>query len=130
MVTAFLYRTNSHVVASFLARPWFRRRWMIQVVVLARHVTIHCGASSIPWKEFELALTELGFSDEHCTTWRTIARIRHGDSGATSQAPLDTLVEFSNFVCRNPRDRLYALYGVMQHLLPHSPDEVQTRRVN
>jgi hypothetical protein len=136
MVTTFLDSTKPRVIASFLARPWFRRRWIIQEVVLARDVSIHCGASSIPWTTFELALTELfdndkgGFSDEHRTTLRTMSRIRHADSGAKIQAPLDTLVEFSSFECSNPRDRLYALYGVIQHWLPGSPDEVQTSTVD
>jgi hypothetical protein len=136
MVTTFLDSTKPRVIASFLARPWFRRRWIIQEVVLAPDVSIHCGASSIPWTTFELALTELfdndkgGFSDEHRTTLRTMSRIRRADSGAKSQAPLDTLVEFSSFACSNPRDRLYALYGVIQHWLPGSPDEVQTGSVD
>jgi len=47
---------------------------IVQEVVLANEVAIHCGESSIPWNTFELALTELfendkgGFSDEHRTT--------------------------------------------------------------
>jgi hypothetical protein len=136
MVTTFLDSTKPRVIASFLDRPWFRRRWIIQEVVLGRDVSIHCGASSIPWTTFELALKELfdndkgGFSDEHRTTLRTMSRIRHADSGAKSQAPLDTLIEFSSFECSNPRDRLYALYGVIQHWLPGSPDEVQTGSVD
>ena len=136
MVTTFLDSTKPRVIASFLTRPWFRRRWIIQEVVLARDISIHCGASSIPWTTFELSLTELfdndkgGFSDEHRTTLRTMSRIRHADSGAKSQAPLDTLIEFSSFECSDPRDRLYALYGVIQHWLPGSPDEVQTGSVD
>jgi hypothetical protein len=136
MVTTFLDSTKPRVIASFLARPWFRRRWIIQEVVLAPNVSIHCGASSIAWTTFELALTELfdndegGFSDEHRTTLRIMSRIRHADAGAKSQAPLDTLVEFSSFACSNPRDRLYALYGVIQHWLPGSPDAVQIGSVD
>jgi hypothetical protein len=136
MVTTFLDNTKPRVIASFLARPWFRRRWIIQEVVLASDVSIHCGASSIPWTTFELALTELfdndkgGFSDEHRKTLRTMSRIRHADSGAKSQAPLDTLIEFSSFAYSDPRDRLYALYGVIQHWLPDSPDGVQTGSVD
>jgi hypothetical protein len=130
-VSTFLNSVQPRPIASFLARPWFGRRWIVQEVVLANDVAIHCGESSIPWNTFELALTELfendkgGFSDEHRATLRIMSRIRHADSGAKSQVPLDTLVEFASFVCANDRDRLYALYGVIQHWFPGSPVRAQ-----
>ncbi len=130
-VSVFLNSVQPRPIASFLARPWFRRRWIVQEVVLANDVVIHCGESGIPWNTFELALTELfendkgGFSDEHRTTLQIMSRIRHADSGAKSQVPLDTLVEFASFVCANHRDRLYALYGVIQHWFPGSAVRAQ-----
>jgi hypothetical protein len=129
MTTTFLDSAKNQVVSSFLSRPWFRRRWIIQEVVLARDLKVYCGTSSITWSSFELALSELfdnhrdGFHEENRTTLRTMSRIRDVESGAKSQAPLDTLVEFSRFLCSNPRDRLYALYGVIQHWLPRSSDD-------
>jgi hypothetical protein len=135
-VSTFLDSAQPRPIATFLARPWFRRRWIIQEVVLANDVSVHCGESSIRWNAFELALTELfendkgGFSDEQRTTLRTMSRIRHADSGAKSQVPLDTLVEFDSFVCANPRDRLYALYGAIQHWFPGWPGKAQTGNVD
>ena len=138
MVSAFLDSAQPRPIASLLARPWFRRRWIVQEVVLANDVTVHCGEASIHWNTLELALTELfendkgGFGDEHRTVLRTMSRIRNADSGAKSQVPLDTLVEFESFVCANPRDRLYALYGVIQHWFPGSAHnkEAQTGTVD
>jgi hypothetical protein len=126
VASAFLDDTKALPMTSFLERPWFRRRWIIQEVVLARDVTVHCGASSIPWLTFETAMVELFendkgvFNAEHRVTLRTMTRMRHEDAGAKRQVPLDTLAEFSCFVCANPRDRLYALYGVIQHWFPGS----------
>lgn len=31
-------------------RPWFKRAWIIQEVVLAQSISIVCGATEIPWK--------------------------------------------------------------------------------
>ncbi|KAJ4858106.1 heterokaryon incompatibility protein (HET) domain-containing protein [Trichoderma breve] len=107
-------------------RSWFKRRWIIQEVVLANDVWVHYGATNIHWNAFELALVELfendkgGFSDDHRTILRTMSRIRNADAMLKRQTPLDTLVEFDSFECSNPRDRLYALYGVMQHWFPNS----------
>lgn len=127
-VSGFLDSTHSIPILSFLERPWFRRRWIVQEVVLAREVILHCGASSIPWNIFEQAIMELlendpgVFKEEHRTTMRTMMRMRHADAGAKRQLPLDTLTEFSTFLCANPRDRLYALYGVIQHWFTGAKD--------
>ncbi|KAK1831503.1 heterokaryon incompatibility protein-domain-containing protein [Podospora conica] len=132
MVSTFLDDTKAVPIISFLERPWFRRRWIIQEVVLAKEVILHCGASSIPWSTFETAMIELYendkgvFSPEHRLTLRTMTRMRHENAGAKRQLPLDTLAEFSCFVCANPRDRLYALYGVIQHWFPGT----ETRKHN
>ncbi|KAK1770269.1 heterokaryon incompatibility protein-domain-containing protein [Phialemonium atrogriseum] len=133
MVSTFLDSIQPRPIATFLTRPWFRRRWIVQEVVLARDVSIHCGAASIPWATFELSLMELfendkgGFSEEHRTTLRAMSRIRHPESAAKRQDPLDTLVEFSSFVCANPRDRLFALYGAIQHWFPSSTPSDRAR---
>ncbi|KAL6694347.1 HET domain-containing protein [Trichoderma pleuroticola] len=127
-VSAFLGddELQPRAITSLLQRSWFKRRWIIQEVVLANDVWVHYGATSIHWNAFELALVELfendkgGFSDDHRTILRTMSRIRNADAMLKRQTPLDTLVEFDSFECSNPRDRLYALYGVMQHWFPNS----------
>ncbi|KAL7934749.1 heterokaryon incompatibility domain-containing protein [Trichoderma chlorosporum] len=127
-VSAFLSNEESQppAITSLFQRSWFKRRWIIQEVVLAKDVWVHYGTTSIPWSTFELALIELfendkgGFSDEHRTILRTMSRIRNAGEILKRQTPLDTLVEFDSFECSNPRDRLYALYGVMQHWFPNS----------
>ncbi|UKZ55786.1 hypothetical protein TrVGV298_009610 [Trichoderma virens] len=127
-VSAFLGddELQPRAITSLLQRSWFKRRWIIQEVVLAKEVWVHYGTTSIHWNTFELAFVELfendkgGFSDEHRTILRTMSRIRNAEAMLKRQTPLDTLVEFDSFECSNPRDRLYALYGVMQHWFPNS----------
>lgn len=126
MVSAFLDRAHPQPIAFFLDRPWFRRRWIVQEVVLANDIFVYFGEASIHWNTLQLALTELlenhkgAFSEEHCTTLRTMSCIRNADCGPKSQVPLDTLIEFESYLCANPRDRLYALYGVIQRWFPGS----------
>lgn len=39
-------------LAALLARPWFRRRWVVQEVCLARHAVLYVGGGvEIPWTE-------------------------------------------------------------------------------
>ncbi|VBB71410.1 Putative protein of unknown function [Podospora comata] len=125
---------NKAEIAFFLERPWFRRRWIVQEVVLAKSVAIHCGRWKIDWDTFHLAMFELFESDQgiftqdHRTTMRTMTGVRNGGRTITAvrnigvaakkQLPLDTLVEFASFLCADPRDRLYALYGVIKRWSP------------
>ncbi|EGR46293.1 uncharacterized protein TRIREDRAFT_123278, partial [Trichoderma reesei QM6a] len=128
IVSAFLGGNGTHPrpIESLLERSWFKRSWIIQEVVLAKDVWVHYGTASIHWNAFESAFVELsdhdegGFSEKHRTILRTMSRIRNANARGKRQAPLDTLVEFDSFECSNPRDRLYALYGVMQHWFPDS----------
>ncbi|KAK4203932.1 heterokaryon incompatibility protein-domain-containing protein [Triangularia verruculosa] len=129
LVADFLGENRSKMVY-FLERPWFRRRWIVQEVVLAKSVAMHCGAWKIDWDTFHLAMFELFesgqeiFTLDHRTTMRTMTGVRSGSRTITAvrnlgvavkkQLPLDTLVEFSSFQCIDPRDRLYALYGVIK----------------
>ncbi|KAI1330163.1 HET-domain-containing protein [Xylariaceae sp. FL0255] len=125
-----LYET---VLAPLLNRSWFLRRWIVQEVVLANNVFIHLGETRIQWETFETALNELfesdrggfpvrggraSFRDRHRIVLRTMSRIRHPHSGTRSQVPLDILIDYASFLCADPRDRLYALYGVIQHWFP------------
>ncbi|KAK3385928.1 heterokaryon incompatibility protein-domain-containing protein [Podospora didyma] len=59
MVTGFLNDTGLTCLQWFLDRPWFRRRWIIQEVVLAKNVIVHCGPRSISWDAPEIAMKEL-----------------------------------------------------------------------
>ncbi|KAK4167917.1 heterokaryon incompatibility protein-domain-containing protein [Cladorrhinum sp. PSN259] len=147
LVAKFLDRKSSKgAIMYFLGRAWFRRRWVVQEVVLAKSVVLHCGAWNVPWNTFHLAITELFengygvFPPDRKTTMRTMMGVRHGGSTITAvrnigmavkkQLPLDTLVEFSTFLCANPRDRLYALYGVIKRWCPRQVSMQLTQMSN
>ena len=36
---------------AFLNRPWFGRTWIIQEVVLAKSLTLHCGSDALRWEQ-------------------------------------------------------------------------------
>ncbi|KAK4188615.1 hypothetical protein QBC35DRAFT_190158 [Podospora australis] len=121
-ISDFLDENKGAVINSFLERPWFRRRWIIQEVVLARSVFVHCGAWCIPWRIFESAMIQLSghmgaFNPDHRTMIHAIILMRT-NMGVKRQLPMETLLEYSSFLCADPRDRLYALYGVMQRWFP------------
>ena len=50
------YAKEWEAVAALLRRPWFSRRWSVQEISLARRATVHCGADSASWEDFEVAI--------------------------------------------------------------------------
>lgn len=49
---------NWEAIRAILRRPWFRRVWIIQELLLGRDVTISCGDSAMPWKIFSEAIVK------------------------------------------------------------------------
>ncbi|KAK7898062.1 hypothetical protein LTR67_004694 [Exophiala xenobiotica] len=46
-------------LANLMGNPWFRRRWCVQEILLARSATIHCGQRVMSWLDFVDAVTLL-----------------------------------------------------------------------
>jgi hypothetical protein len=81
---------------------------------------------SVPWKTLERSMEELfshrmeAFTEEQLVNMRTVSRMRYAEDNAKRLHPLKTLIRFAHFDCADPRDRLYALYGIFQHGLSGS----------
>ncbi|KAK0657836.1 heterokaryon incompatibility protein-domain-containing protein, partial [Cercophora newfieldiana] len=120
VVTGFLKDSGLKSLQWFLDRPWFCRRWIIQEVVLAKNVVVHCGSWSIPWDTLEVAMKEISgnimgpFTESNERNMKTVTEMRHLWKYTKTAHPMGTLTRFAHFECSDPRDRLYALYGVIQ----------------
>ncbi|KAF2872313.1 heterokaryon incompatibility protein-domain-containing protein, partial [Massariosphaeria phaeospora] len=101
-----------HALSSFLARPWFQRRWVLQEVVLGNNVKVRCGRFKIPWSWLAEGTSALvSGSDSN----RVLEQ--HGDAifhvlalHERKDHLLDLLGKFHAAQCSDPRDRLYALF--------------------
>ncbi|KAF2833793.1 hypothetical protein CC86DRAFT_15075 [Ophiobolus disseminans] len=49
-IVAHLSPSMMKSLVSFLTRPWFTRRWVIQEVEPARTAVFHCGYHRLPWQ--------------------------------------------------------------------------------
>ncbi|KAI0467724.1 heterokaryon incompatibility protein-domain-containing protein [Xylaria cf. heliscus] len=125
------------LLTALLARPWFRRKWVIQEIALARQVVLYAGGGvEIPWLE----LARLAFSMEilgitrlealefgktvlesaivpmHCVSCvLTVQLYRH------SSTVLDGVFVSIDFNCTDPRDHVYSLLslgGIGPTILP------------
>jgi hypothetical protein len=112
-------------IDAFLARPWFARRWILQEVKLAHAVTVHCGQHRISWTWVRHAMETLSATgDRETRMCPRLALMLPSIFGALegfrslerninpTTTLLDLLWNFHFSLCRDKRDRLFALYGI------------------
>lgn len=108
-------------VEQFLQRPWFERRFVIQEAALSHHTIVCCGSAKLAWGWLSDALEvlrkacERGFklNRRALQAVYTICTIRENDGRI-----LDLIGRFHNAQCSDPKDRIFALYGLASDLNP------------
>ena len=139
---------NWRAFYSFILRPWFRHRWAIQAVVLARKATLICGDRTFGWHEFadtlsivQEVMTESSNDDMQYREYYDwghmslqpafqLAQIRedlrrvYGDEDDVGSLwSLEALTwKFQDFETSDPRDAIYALLALAKDIRPNSPD--------
>ena len=108
--------------ASLLERPYWTRRWVIQELVAARWVTVHCGHSRLHWHAFiempyhARTLKEGGVAYLMNSSVRkacnTLAEVDWLQLNATRSRWPDLLMNFVHMQCSDPRDKVYALISL------------------
>jgi hypothetical protein len=113
-------------------RPWFRRVWIVQEVVLAKQAILICGHWSMPWKSlsdsWEFVANTLLLGKALDAWYGTTAGHHIGALSFTlakaSKEPLllaHLLAWHSHAQATDPRDKVFALVGLAQ---PHTVAEV------
>ncbi|TID25660.1 HET-domain-containing protein [Venturia nashicola] len=126
---------DAHVfLESFLGRPWFQRRWILQEAAKARSVTVRCGRERISWRWLVDAFAVLSLQPHPALqaevserAWRALDTVRTIQSHGSLM--LELLWEVDHAQCSDPRDRLFALYGLANsvpnsHALPAAKYDV------
>jgi len=113
---------------------WFRRIWVIQEVVFAKHAVVLLGSASIPWEVLSMAATVIEMHTECCkaslSTFPELARLIEDFTLKVGQIswtrlkrrildspesiPLyDLLWQYRCHQATDPRDKIYALLGFL-----------------
>lgn len=115
-------------IADLSNRPYWSRIWVIQEFLLGQSVELYCSDSRINWQEFQSMLScEAGikqFYDANSYVpkgdpTRSFAALplvmgRHVDRHPEFLQPLcDLLVDHHKSECKDPRDRVFALLGLI-----------------
>ena len=116
-------------ISDLANRPYWSRFWVIQEFLLGREVEICCGNSRINWmlfKEFlsetlgvDLFATQVAKSNESFTGTGSCNALpllwgRHPDLHPETLQPLcELLQQHQRAKCKDPRDRVFALLGLI-----------------
>lgn len=119
-------------VAHLFQRPWFRRVWTAQEVIVSRSTILQCGKRQLAWRDLfrctqelwrqhELLVALLGRLQKHHIhgiNWAPaqVTAIGQVIDGVYSQAArgscLEILAAFANCEATDPRDKIFSLLGV------------------
>ncbi len=114
---------TSKAIETLLYREYWQRLWVVQEVLLARNVTLHCGNSCASWERLVSArdwlvdhlpvknnkMSDDPFDQTHFGAFDDLCEQRRGKG----QISLELCIfRFGNRKCTDIRDRVYGLLGV------------------
>lgn len=147
-----LTTSNWQSFNNFYNRPWFGRLWIVQEIAFSKEVVILCGSrtTTMPWatvdqnvissesEYHQLLPYPIGFLN--CFTIATIRDriwIRSAHPGRLAASlgirpedlpagkdfdPIDIIAYTKTFECCDPKDRFFALYGLLKSMFNWSEE--------
>ena len=108
--------------ASLLQRAWFSRVWIVQEVAYSQSAWIMCGVWLMSWEDFSTAVHFAGdrYLPPFTVGTRNLERVvliddvRQNVKADRHYSLLGLLILFRNFKSSEPRDKVYALCGLVR----------------
>lgn len=102
------------------SRPYWNRRWVVQELLLAVDVAILCGGHCISWSTFKSWLLddEDGLQDLVSSDVGALPFLINKDEDLVhypSHSLQDLLLAYRHTNCHDPRDRVFALIGLLSN---------------
>ncbi|KAH8674180.1 hypothetical protein BX600DRAFT_226847 [Xylariales sp. PMI_506] len=105
-------------------RPYWTRFWVLQEFLLGRDVLTHCSNNILDWQDFQDMVCRCAGIDQYSSAYdrkstngflaMPLVMGRHPDKHPKLLQPLDSLlVSFHRMECKDPRDRIFALLGLV-----------------
>ncbi|OJJ75355.1 hypothetical protein ASPBRDRAFT_484225 [Aspergillus brasiliensis CBS 101740] len=100
-------KETRRALRNLLKRPLFSRTWFLVEALLSRTLELVCGAQSAPWPKAPFALTH---EDVPVPDWLFRNERWYG---LTDRDLLPILVQASSYECSDPRDKVFAVLGLI-----------------
>lgn len=120
--------TDWDAISSLFSATWFTRFWIIQEVVLSKHVHVFLGKYEMCWKHLILAAHYIAHNSPSSHTFNSSGMAGVGNATTIGRMQADNLNPLvllrlsPEFGATEPRDRVFALYGLLKS---KNPDKVQ-----
>lgn len=97
------------------ARPYWRRMWILQEVMLAKKLVVVCGWKQAGWNFVEEWPVNYMDSPDRYAIDLVDLRVRLEDRSSSTRASIfkDLVRDSTKRLCSEPRDRIYGLMGIM-----------------
>ena len=110
-----------------IGRPWFRRVWVLQEIAVSAHARVICADENVSWSEFVEAVKfcrVIGITpyyiDPIVSFWSTsIAKLQKAVQSGVRFTMLDLLLSFRHCLATGPRDKVFALCGLVANDSPN-----------
>ncbi|KAH6684557.1 heterokaryon incompatibility protein-domain-containing protein [Halenospora varia] len=97
-------------------RPYFRRMWILQEVVLGSKCRVYCGSYAMGWNDMARAAlcfkTDITNNFEALEVVQIIRGLKQRISCGEDRSLLYLLSQTYDLQCTNPRDKVYGLLGL------------------
>lgn len=120
-----VWHITREALKALFQRPYWKRVWILQEIMLARSLTIHCGQHTTSWNNLERffriprlvrsrrgSAFRAGFEYEEADNARVI--MNEKDAFMNSASKLSYYItEFSGWLCEEPRDKIYGFLSLI-----------------
>ncbi|KAJ3532058.1 hypothetical protein NM208_g8486 [Fusarium decemcellulare] len=128
------------IIEDLFGRPWFERMWTLQELLLAGHATVICGDQSMEWGSLchavELLQASFPLSSKGtrnfincfyaCSDFKELL-----DDPSESEGALSKMIHHSRIRhATNPKDKIFALYGLSLNLGKTMPQPDYTQLIS
>ncbi|EEU36361.1 uncharacterized protein NECHADRAFT_86908 [Fusarium vanettenii 77-13-4] len=132
------------IIEDLLSRTWFERMWTLQELLLANHATVMCGTQSMSWDALcqALELIEASFPLSSkgtrnfvncfyaCSDFKEMLENIENSEADDGAKVLSRMVHHSRIRhATNPKDKIFALYGLSQKLKKPMPQPDYTQSI-
>ncbi|KAK3369934.1 hypothetical protein B0H63DRAFT_485793 [Podospora didyma] len=113
-ITAWPPEEAAFFLCCLTTHPYWSRVWVIQEFLLNKEVDICCGSTRINWLRFKEYLYDFQLLHNSAAALRPLLTARHPDDTEPYLQPLlQLLVHYRHSSCKDPRDRVFALLGLV-----------------
>ncbi|CAM1505179.1 Fc.00g108160.m01.CDS01 [Cosmosporella sp. VM-42] len=131
---------GQEIIEDLFGRPWFERMWTLQELLLAKHATVICGDQSMEWESLchALELIQASFplsskgTRNFVNCFYACSDFKELLDGQTSESKgaLSKMVHCSRIRhATNPKDKIFALYGLSLSLGKAMPPPDYTQSI-